>query len=143
VPRVDVPFATKLAVAASLLLCPRKRFAIPLNDVELFTSNESKRQYLRDDPLRLHEATAQFLYASWQLDGMLRNLPAGCLTMPVTLLLARRDRIIDNATTLAAVQRLAGGRARVEEFDADHTLEFEPAPQPLHRALARAVGAGE
>jgi acylglycerol lipase len=139
VPRVDVPAATKLAIGLSLLVCGRKRWAIPLNDVALFTDNEEMRQYLRADQGRLHRATARLLYASRQLDRLLARAPNGSLRAPTTLLLARRDRIIDNARTRQAVERLTGGHAVVREFDAAHTLEFEPDPGLFYESLCEAV----
>ena len=143
VPRVAVPAAVKAAVALSLLACPKRLFDIPLGDAALFTDDEQMRSYLRADGAGLHRATAGFLYASRRLDVSLRRAPRGALAMPVTLLLARRDRIVDIDATRAAVQRLAADRAVVEEFDAAHVLEFEPDPGFLYDALAAAVQRGE
>ncbi len=142
-PQVDVPAGKKLAIAFSLLLCPECRFRIPLSDVELFTDNEEMRQYLRSDPCRLHQATARFLYVSRRLDGMLRGAPGGCLHVPATLILASRDRIIDNAKTTEAVARLGGPHLDIKELGGAHTLEFEPNPQPFYDALTAAVARGE
>ena len=125
VPQVDLPLAKKLAVAWSLATNPGRLFDIPLSDVELFTDNPAMRDYLRHDPLRLHQATARFLYISRKLDLQLRRAKAGAIRLPVTLLLAKRDRIIDNARTQAMVEKLAQARPRVALFDAAHTLEFE------------------
>ncbi|MEN6665001.1 MAG: alpha/beta fold hydrolase, partial [Phycisphaerae bacterium] len=61
---VDVPAATKLAVAACLFVAPKVRLAIPLDNDELFTDNPAMRAYLRADPLRLYRASAAFMYAS-------------------------------------------------------------------------------
>ncbi len=138
-PRVDVSFPAKLAIAAARLFWPGKYFGIPLNEVEQFTDNPLMRQYLRDDPQRLLRATARFLVCSAMLDRALARAPAGSLACPTTLILARRDRIIDNAATRAEVERLTGGRARVFELDAPHTLEFEPHVEPFYELLARAV----
>jgi len=140
-PRVGVSAAAKLAIAAAWACCPRRTFEIPLNDVALFTDNPEMRQYLRDDPHRLMRATARLLVASAVLDRRLARARPGALAVPTTLLLARRDRIIDNAATRAAVDRLTGGRAAVVEIDGAHTLEFEPDPTDFHAALCRAVGA--
>ena len=141
--RADVSFGTKLLVALSLLVRPRRLFDIPLNDEKLFTDNEAMRQYLRDDACRLHRATARFLYVSRCLDGTLRRAGEGALTMPTTLLLAGRDRIIDNAATSRVVERLTAGRVAIEELDAAHTLEFEPDPRPFHESLCAAAVKGE
>jgi len=142
-PQVDVSLRTKLAVALSVLVRPHKRFDIPLNDEELFTDNGEMRRYLREDALRLHRATGRFLYVSRCLDAALRRMKRGGLAMPTTLLLARRDRIIDNAVTRELLAHWTAGRVEVEEFDAAHTLEFEPDPEPFYRALCAAVERGE
>ena len=141
-PRVDVPACRKAGVMLSLLACPKRLFDIPLDDVELFTDNEPMRAYLRADEFALHRATARFLYANRCLDVALRRAPGGAVTAPTTLLLARRDRIIDNRAVRAVVRRLAAGRQTVEEFDAAHVLEFEPDPGFLYDALAAAVHRG-
>ena len=137
-PRVDMPGTTKLAIAAARCLWPRKYFDIPLNDVSLFTDNPPMRDYLAADPLRLHRATARLLVASALLDRMIARAPSA-LELPVTLILARRDRIIDNAATAEVVRRLTGGRVNVVEIDAAHSIEFEPDPAAFHDVLRAAV----
>ncbi len=141
--RVDVGLAAKLGIALSLAVCPRRLFDIPLSEVELFTDNEEMRRYLREDPWRLHRATARFLYVSRSLDRILRRATDGCLDMPVTLILSERDRIIDNAATQKLVSRLAGARLEVRQLPGAHTLEFEVDPQPLYDTLITAVERGE
>ena len=140
-PRVDVPGTTKLAIAAARCLWPGKYFDTPLNDVSLFTDNPAMRDYLAADPLRLHRATARLLVASAILDRMIARAPAAALALPVTLLLARRDRIIDNAATAEILRRLTDGRVNVVEIDAAHTIEFEPSPAAFFDILTAAVSA--
>ncbi len=142
-PQVDVGFMTKLGICVSLLPAPRKRFNIPLNEVELFTGNEAMREYLRRDGLRLHRATARLLFASRALDSMLARVPRGSLAVPTTLMLASHDRIIDNTATRKVVEHLTAGGAVIQEFNAAHVLEFEPDPQPFYAALAAALARGE
>ena len=139
VPRVDVPGRTKLAIAAARCLWPRKYFDIPLSDVSLFTDNPSMRDYLAADPLRLHRATARLLVASAMLDRMIARAAPGSLELPVTLILAKRDRIIDNAATAAVLRRLTADRVKVVQIDAAHTIEFEPDPAAFHGLLRAAV----
>jgi len=138
-PRVDVSVGVKLAVGLSLLCCPRRRFDIPLSEVELFTDNEAMRRYLRGDRHRLHRATGRFLYVSRCLDRLLRRAPRGAISGPTTLVLASRDRIIDNARTRAAVDRLADEETRVVDLPGAHTLEFEEDPTPLFDVLQDAA----
>jgi len=139
VPRVDVARTTKLSIAAALLVSPHRRFAIPLSEPELFTDNPAMREYLRNDKLALHEATARFFLASRKLDWRLSAAAGGCLAMPVTLILAGTDRIIDNQGTRRFVNRLTGGRCGVVELPGCHVLEFEPDPEPLLDALVAAT----
>lgn len=137
--QVDVAPATKIAIALALLVAPWRRFPIPLSDVELFTDNEEMRRYLRDDPCRLMTATARFLYASRRLDRMLQAAPDACLAMPVSLVLACDDRIIDNARTRQALQRLGGANLLVRELPGAHTMDFHDDPRPYYHALAEAL----
>jgi alpha-beta hydrolase superfamily lysophospholipase len=116
----------RLAIAWSRLVSPRRLFPIPLSDPELFTATPQWQHFLRDDPLRLHQATARLLVESIRLDYYLRVAPSA-VTVPVLLLLGGRDRIINNAHTRRYVERFATGDKRVIEYpDAHHTLEFEP-----------------
>jgi len=139
VPQVDMPIAVKLAIAGCLLIAPHKLFDIPLSDVDLFTDNEAMRRYLRDDACRLHRATARFLYATRQLDRMLKRAPDGAIDVRTALILAERDRIINNAATANEVSRLTAGRAALVQLPGSHTLDFEPDPAPFHSALCAAL----
>ncbi|MDP6635579.1 MAG: alpha/beta fold hydrolase [Phycisphaerae bacterium] len=135
---VDVSIATKLGVAACLFARPRAQFAIPLNEPELFTDNETMKQFLRDDPLALHQATARFMYASRRLDRIVIRAASGRLKMPVTLILSADDCIIDSDATAKVIARLTEGQAEVISLNGRHTLEFEEYPSEFHQALLAA-----
>jgi alpha-beta hydrolase superfamily lysophospholipase len=125
-PKVGLPFAQRLAVAAVRVVRPRRLFDIPLTDPELFTAYPEALRFIREDPLALRQATARLLVESTRLDAYLRWFPPR-LTMPVLLMLAGHDRIIDNAATRQFVERITPAGPKVVEFpDAHHTLEFEP-----------------
>jgi alpha-beta hydrolase superfamily lysophospholipase len=136
---VDVSPMTKIAIALCRAFHRKRMFDIPLSDVALFTDNPAMRQYLEADALRLRQATARFLFTSAMLDRMIARSPARAMKIPTTLILARRERIVDNARTAAIVSRLTGGAAKVVELDGAHTLEFESDPRPYYEALCRAV----
>ena len=154
VSKVDIPLSEKLAIGLALLGRPARgaarggsMFDVPLSDVELFTDNPTMRAYLARDPYRLHRATARFLYASRRMDSMLRagsglGASRAALSLPTTLLLAGRDRIVDNEATGRIIERLTAGKAHVEQFDAAHTIEFEPDPAAFHAAILAAVRHG-
>ncbi len=137
--RVDVPLATKLSIIASLIVCPTTLFDIPLSGVELFTDNPEMRDYLRDDACRLDKATASFLYASRNLDCLLRRSPPGCVDLPTTLILSNRDRIIDSDAAETIIRRITAADPKIVRLDGAHTLEFEEDPQPLYDALIAAL----
>lgn len=127
VAKVRPPFPTRLRIALARFLNPTKLFPIPLNEPELFTADPEKRQFIAADRHGLTAATARFLFESVRFDFYLRRR-AGRVRPPVLLMLAGRDRILDNPGTRKYLTRL--GRAeRVTVIDypyAEHTLEFEP-----------------
>src|SRR5262249_13754042 len=128
-PRVRPSLSQRLRIVASRLVAPARLFPIPLDDPELFTATPRWQQFIRDDPLSLHQATARFLVESARLDGYLRWVP-GRVQQPVLLLLAGQDRIIDNARTRAFVAHCTEAPEVIEYPGAHHTLEFEPDPEP-------------
>jgi alpha-beta hydrolase superfamily lysophospholipase len=129
-PGVRLTLGTRLRILWSRLVAPRRLFPVPLSDPELFTATPRWLQFLRDDPLALHQATARFLVQSVRLDLYLRRVPRH-VRLPILLLLAGKDRIIDNAPTRAHVEQFAtpdSEREVIEYPEAHHTLEFEPEP---------------
>ena len=133
--RIGVGLGQKLRIAWSRWFRPRKLFPIPLNDPELFTATPKWLDFLRGDALALHRATARFLFESARLDRYLRRA-ARYVHVPVLLLLAGRDRIINNEKTRAYVERFATPSKEIIEYpDAHHTLEFEPEPDSFIRDM--------
>jgi alpha-beta hydrolase superfamily lysophospholipase len=133
--RVRPPLGQRVRILLARCIRPRKLFPVPLNDPELFTATPRWQQFLRDDPLRLHFATARLLVESVRLDGYLRFAPK-YVHVPVLLLLAEHDRVIDNAKTRAYVERFATPDKEIIEYPgAYHTLEFEPNSEVFVRDL--------
>jgi alpha-beta hydrolase superfamily lysophospholipase len=127
--RVRPSLGQRLAIVWSRLVRPRRLFPIPLNDPELFTATPRWLGFLRDDPLTLRRASARFLIESVRLDGYLRFCRK-YVRDPLLLLLAERDRIIDNGRTRRFVENLPVADKQIIEYaGAHHTLEFEPAPE--------------
>jgi alpha-beta hydrolase superfamily lysophospholipase len=126
--RVKPSSRQRLAILWARLVAPSKLFRVPLDDPALFTATPRWQQFIRDDPLSLRRATARLLLESARLDGYLHWVPAH-VRLPVLLLLAGQDRIIDNARTRAFVERFASADRQVIDYpEAHHTLEFEPDP---------------
>jgi alpha-beta hydrolase superfamily lysophospholipase len=117
----------RLAFFATILgeVRPQQRFPIPLNDPKLFTATPRWLEFLRSDSMALHEATGRLLAASLHLDRYVQYVPRH-FSIPVLLMLAENDRIIDNAPTRRFVERFASADKEFIEYPgAHHTLEFE------------------
>jgi len=128
-PRIHPSLLERLRIAFARLVRPGKLFDIPLNDPALFTADPARQEWLRDDPLQLHQATARLLVESFRLDRyVLRAAPH--IRIPVLLMLAGQDRIIDNQQTRTLVETFATNERKIIEYpEAHHTLEFEPEPE--------------
>jgi acylglycerol lipase len=127
-PRVGVSWRERLAIAAAFCTNRRKTFPIPLSDPALFTDSPDGQAFIAADPFSLREGTAGLMAASFIIDRLVALAP-GRIHQPALLMLAGRDRIVDNARTLAYFERLASTDRTVIEYpEGHHTLEFDPAP---------------
>jgi alpha-beta hydrolase superfamily lysophospholipase len=133
-PVIRPGFFTRMRIGRCALTSPTRKFPIPLNDPTLFTESEPAREFLRNDPLALHEATARMLFQSNSLDLYLRRAWKW-VKVPTLLLLAERDRIIDNAKTRRYAENFPGPKQVIEYPRAQHTLEFEPEGHPFANDL--------
>jgi alpha-beta hydrolase superfamily lysophospholipase len=128
-PVVKPPRRQRLAIAFARLFRPGKLFPIPLNHPELFTAEPRWQRFIAEDKLGLREATARLLVESVRLDAYCRLTPSH-IRVPALLMLAGRDRIINNARTRAFFDSFASPDRKVIEYpEAHHTLEFEPNPE--------------
>lgn len=99
---------------------------IPLRSPELFTDTPKWRQFIAEDPLALHAVTSSFLNAGRDLDDIVASQGTD-IRCPILLMLAGRDRIIDNLRTRARVASfMTNDITSICYPDACHTLEFEP-----------------
>tara|TARA_R110002095_G_scaffold153211_3_gene133179 strand:- start:1268 stop:2131 length:864 start_codon:yes stop_codon:yes gene_type:complete len=115
----------QLKLAAQLGISS-KRVPIPLNDPALFTGEKTGQDFIRADPLALHDVTVSFLLANRELDRR-ADQAAEQIHCPTLCLLAGRDQIIDNPATEAYFQRIAAQQKQLIRYPAArHTLEFEP-----------------
>ena len=106
----------------------RLRIAIPLRDPVLFTDTPRWQRYVQNDPLTLWRITIRFAVADLQLNRVARAA-AEQIRTPTLLMLAGRERIVDNLRTRAFFERIPlADKTCVEYPDAGHTLEFEPDP---------------
>ena len=106
-----------------------KRIEIPLNDPALFTAEPRWQEFIRLDPLTLRDVTSGFLLAHQDLTRE-SLAAASAIHCPTLLMLAGRDRIIDNVATKDWSRQLGTREFTLHEYpDAQHTLEFEPNPE--------------
>lgn len=129
-PKVQVKFFERLRIGHFAFHKPTRTFPIPLNDPTLFTESEKWREFLRNDPLALHEATARMLFHSNSLDIYLRRAWRG-VKVPTLLMLAEHDRIIINERTRKYVSKFRCEKQIIEYPGAHHTLEFEAEGHPF------------
>jgi alpha-beta hydrolase superfamily lysophospholipase len=130
-PRISLPPLQRLGVFAARLVAPRLLFSVPLSDPALFTGNLRWREFIAADRLALRRATARFFVENVRLDGYL-HWAREHIHMPVLLLLAEHDCIIDNARTRRFTAHFPTTDQQVIDYPrAHHTLEFEPDPEPF------------
>jgi alpha-beta hydrolase superfamily lysophospholipase len=138
-PKVSLSFFRRMWIGLCALRTPTRQFPIPLNDPALFTESEKWREFLRNDPLSLHEATARMLFQSNSLDIYLRRAKRR-MKVPTLVMLAEHDRIIDNAKTRRFVEKLPCEKQIIDYPGAQHTLEFEPEGHPFVNDLLAWIG---
>jgi len=121
---VDISLPQKLKLIASLPFGGRARIPIPI-EPEMFTRTPRYLDFIRQDSWRLHDASARFFLAGIQLDKFIARGLAD-LDLPVLLMLAGGDRIIDNAAVSQLLQDLPAGRLATTRYeDATHSLQFD------------------
>jgi len=125
-PIIDVSAAEKFKIGFSMISSPEKHFDIPLNDPGLFTGDPRWIQFLRDDPLQIHQATAGFFLASRRMDRVVTRLPEAT-PVPLHLMLADQERIIDNQRTCQFVRKMLWPDRHITTYvNSRHTFEFGP-----------------
>ena len=128
-PRVNLSPARRVAVVAGHLVRPMARLPIPLTP-ELYTANPPYRDFIRNDPLRLLEATTRFFWETFRLDRRRRTASAR-LELPVLVLQGENDEMMDVPATRRWFSELAGDHDTYRAYPgAGHTLDFEPDRTP-------------
>ncbi|MCE9532282.1 MAG: lysophospholipase [Planctomycetes bacterium] len=129
--KVNPTFFERVRVFVARLVRPSRLFPIPLNDPAMFTSSPKWQKFLENDPLALRFATARLMFWSRALDIYLRRAWKR-VKVPVLLLLAEKDQIIDNAKVRDYVEKFPSIDKTIIEYPgAYHTLEFEGTEHPF------------
>jgi len=128
---------TKLAIACALFLKSDRGFVIPLEDPALFTDDPDEQNYIAEDALGLRRVTARFLLESRRLERCAKTGFSG-IRIPMLLLLAGRDQIVDNDAVKGLYNSCASGDKVIKLYEkARHTLEFDPCREEYYADLVR------
>ncbi|MBX3394798.1 MAG: alpha/beta fold hydrolase [Phycisphaerae bacterium] len=131
-PRIDLTMMEKFRVGISMMNDRERLHDIPLNDAAYFTENPERIDFVNRDSLKLLQVSAAFLLTSRRLDKHIRTFHQAAFRSPMHLMLAGRDRIIDNERTKAWFRSLPSPDRRVTEYpEGGHTLEFERHADPF------------
>jgi alpha-beta hydrolase superfamily lysophospholipase len=140
-PKVGVSKEQMTSIGFSMLYEPTKSYEIPLDDPHLFTKDESWQRYIAKDELTLRQCTAGFYLASRRMDKTVARLGQS-RPIPLHLMLAGEEGIIDNEQTINFARRLDWPQTQITEYEsARHGLEFD-APRYLNDLTAFIAGAG-
>lgn len=142
-PKIGVSKSEMFRIGLSMLGAPHRLYDIPLNDVELFTRVPERLQFLSTDPLQIHQATAGFYLASRRMDRVWKELGT-VKPVPLHLLLAEDERIIDNESTRNFVRGIHWPGTRITTYlNSRHTLEFDPDRESYLQDLVEWMGQPE
>lgn len=121
--RPDLSLKDKLRVARNRVIAPHRRVRVPLTN-EMYTENPPYLDFIRNDPLAMREASAQFLIDAFLWD---RSLPRRHdLRVPLLVMQAGRDPIVDIPATRRWFDCLESPDKQYREYpESGHTLDFE------------------
>jgi acylglycerol lipase len=138
-PKVDLKPLEKAAVFTDVLFAPKLQHRIPI-EPEMFTADPQQLAFIKNDPLKLHTASAGFMWQSLAMDRLVSKTDDG-KHPPMLVLLAGKDRIIDNAATREFVTRDPKRNVTVIEYpEQTHSIQLD-APELLARDVLRWVSA--
>ena len=133
--KVDLRPIVKIAGWASSIVYPKGYFKIPIND-RMFTDNERYRSFIRSDKMRLRSLTCRFFKEILRMENDFAS-SANELFLPVLVLLAGHDEIVDNAQVKRWFNVLPIEEKMIETFtDFHHVMPFEEDVTPLLDAIS-------
>ncbi|MCH7592635.1 MAG: alpha/beta fold hydrolase [Planctomycetes bacterium] len=139
-PLVGVSKETASQIGFAMIYERQKPFDIPLNDADRFTADPKWQEFFRTDELTMKQCTAGFYLASRRMDKLAAKLPES-EPIPIHLMVAGDERIVDNAKTVAFIQDLNWPGTQVSEHpNSRHSLEFEEESETYLTQLVSFVG---
>ena len=138
-PRVGVSLARRLWILGHAFFSPKTLFPIPIQD-DMFTANPAFKSFLASDSLRRKTVTARFFLELLRMQRFLA-VRAKHLGLPLHVLLAGDDTIIDNDGVVRWVRRTSSKSTSILEYEgAYHSLQFELPQDELARAIVEGIG---
>jgi alpha-beta hydrolase superfamily lysophospholipase len=123
-PQTFTPFYRIITVIKALLR-PEMEVKLPYG-AELCTRDEPTRSWITADPEGRFLVPGKMLLALLKLSNATKH-KAGSIKMPVLMMTAGYDRIVNHAINMAFYQKLSAPSKRVKHFDdAWHDLMFDP-----------------
>jgi alpha-beta hydrolase superfamily lysophospholipase len=133
--KIDADLKTKLTIGLAWLCGSKRKFAIPLS-AEMFTDNPAYLEFIRQDRLRLTEATGSF-FATSTILTLLAGPAAASVSVPLLVLQSGRDRIVCVDGVARWFQRVGVKDKTLHMFpEAEHSLDFDARPEAYLRTLA-------
>jgi alpha-beta hydrolase superfamily lysophospholipase len=100
------------------------QWPIPLT-AEMLTNNPVYLEFIKNDPLRLTEATSQFFMETYKLGGLAKKA-ARKITLPLLVIQAGNDKIVDNFLVNRWYSRCASQEKELRLFpDSEHSIDFD------------------
>lgn len=123
-PLVDLSIGQKLGIAVDSVFAPTRQHPTPIRS-EMFTNDPEQLDYIKNDPLKLHTASAAFFMQSIRMDRLVAK-DNDAKHPPMLVFLAGNDRIIDNEATREFVTRDPYGSVEIIDYpDQTHSIQLD------------------
>lgn len=123
--KTDISTVNKLKVLTNMLLETKHVIPVPVLD-DMFTHDPIKKEFIKNDALRLQYMTSSFCAEIFKLDRYI-NANLSRITIPLLILLADHDDVVDNGRIIKKLfPRLGSRRKSIDIYDCYHHLFFEP-----------------
>lgn len=128
--KIDLSPCAKTIAKICFFLYSKIRFKIPIRD-GMFTPNERYRDFIKEDKMRLRSLTCRFFNEILKMERQLSGINHR-ITLPVVVLLAGHDEIVDNGRIEEWFKKLESGDKTIKVFaDMHHVMPFEENTDPL------------
>ena len=106
----------------------------------MFTTDPEQLDYIKNDPLKLHTASAAFFMQSTRMDRLVAKKD-DAKHPPMLVFLAGKDRIIDNEATRELVTRDPNRSVKIIDYpDQTHSIQLD-APERMTSDIIRWIDA--